>query len=376
MRAVARHLGVTLSTVQYWMHRAGDQRLDRIDFSSHTTGPSTPANRTALPIENRVLHLRRTLQHHSDLGEYGAAAIQRELIRQAHTPPVPSIRTIGRILERRGALDGTRRLRRPAPPLGWYLPEVAGHRAEVDAFDIIEDLRIEKGDLVDVLNAISLHGGLVASWPRKSPFRARWTQSCLLDHWRQVGLPGYAQFDNDTRFQGAHQFPDSIGRVIRMCLALRVVPIFIPPGETGFQAAIESYNGRWQRAVWRRFHHNDIPALSRRSDRFVEAVRAKHTERMERSPARRPFPEGCRLNLHGKPTGRLIYLRRTDEQGHVRFLGHTWKVDSHWPHRLVRCEVLLDQNCVQLFALRRRDPEHQPLLNEVAYEFPNRPFIE
>ena len=34
----------------------------------------------------------------------------------------------------------------------------------------------------------------------------------LTEHWRIFGLPAYAQFDNDTRFQGAHQFRNSIER--------------------------------------------------------------------------------------------------------------------------------------------------------------------
>jgi hypothetical protein len=51
-------------------------------------------------------------------------------------------------------------------------------------------------------------------------------------------------FDNDTRFQGPHQFPDAIGRVARLCLSLDIVPVFAPVHEHGFQAAIEAFNGR------------------------------------------------------------------------------------------------------------------------------------
>jgi hypothetical protein len=41
-----------------------------------------------------------------------------------------------------GALDGQRRVRRLPPPRGWYLPEVAQDRAELDSFDIIEGLAL------------------------------------------------------------------------------------------------------------------------------------------------------------------------------------------------------------------------------------------
>jgi len=73
-----------------------------------------------------------------------------------------------------------------------------------------------------------------------------------VEHWRAVGLPGYAQFDNDAIFEGAQVHPDTIGRVTRTCLSLGVIPVFVPPRETGFQAAIEGFNGLWQAKVWAR----------------------------------------------------------------------------------------------------------------------------
>jgi hypothetical protein len=73
-------------------------------------------------------------------------------------------------------------------------------------------------------------------------------------------LPDYAQFDNSTIFQGSRK-PDSLGKVIRFCLILGVVPVFVPLHETGFQASIESYNGRWQRGVWQRFHFDNLRAV-------------------------------------------------------------------------------------------------------------------
>src|SRR4029077_10911477 len=103
--------------------------------------------------------------------------------------------------------------------------------------------------------------GLCASWVRSS-WTAKVTADTLIAHWRTYGLPQYAQFDNDTIFCGARQFPDSFGRVIRLCLQLDVIPVFAPPHETGFQAVIESFNGRWQQRSQR---HCDLSASHERS---------------------------------------------------------------------------------------------------------------
>jgi len=76
----------------------------------------------------------------------------------------PSEATINRVLLRRGLQDGVSRIRRPAPPQGWYLPEEAAGRAELDCFDFIEELKIAEGPLVDALTAKSLRGTLSDAW--------------------------------------------------------------------------------------------------------------------------------------------------------------------------------------------------------------------
>jgi transposase-like protein len=374
IHAVARRYGVARSTVRYWSRRAGVNRLDRVDWSDGVRGPRRPANKTSSPVEDRVLHLRRELKETSALGEFGAAAIRSELERHG-VESLPSLRTIGRILERRGALDGRKRIRRLPPPRGWYLPEAAAGRAELDSLDIIEGLVIQGGCDVEVLTATSLHGGLVAAWVRCG-ITAKIAVNALQEHWRRFGLPAYAQFDNDTVFQGAHHHPDSIGRVSRLCLALGVIPVFTPPQETGFQAAIENFNGRWQAKVWTRFTHASRQALQAQSAKFVTAGRRRAAARIDQAPQRQPFPEDWKLNLQKPPQGCLIFLRRTSEKGNATVLGHTFPVDPHWAHRLVRAEVDLTNTCIRFHALRRRDPTYQPILKEVPYEFPQRKFYE
>jgi hypothetical protein len=377
MRSVAARWGVALSTVQRWVAQAQGQRLDRVDWSGRRGGRRA-AQATAANVEDLILSLRKELGEASDLGEHGAAAIRRELFsrqKQLRLKSIPSVRTIGRILERRGALDGRRRIRRPPPPKGWYLPEVAAVQAELDSFDIVEGLVIQGGLDVEVLNGISLHGGLCASWVNRT-ITAQFTVERLLEHWREQGLPGYVQFDNDTIFQGAHQWPDSFGRVTRLCLQLGVVPVFAPPRETGFQASIESYNGRWQAKVWQRFQFTDHEDLQQQSDRFVAAARQRSAPRIDAAPKRRPFPKDWKLNLKTPLAGQVVFLRRTNAQGDVQLLGHTFEVDSAWSHRLVRCNVDLSRERIRIYRLRRRTPAHQPLLKTIPYNIPQKPFHE
>jgi hypothetical protein len=273
-----------------------------VDWHDRPCTPRT-TTRTEAVVEDLVLTVRTGLGRCSDLGFHGAEAIH-EALKARQVEPLPSVRTINRILERRGALDGQRRIRRPAPPLGWHLPEVASKRRELDSFDVVEGLVIKGGPQVEVLNGISLHGGLATSWPMEASVTAKVVVESLIEHWRAFGLPGYAQFDNDTIFQGPHTHPDVIGRVSRLCLGLGVVPVFVVPREFGFQSAIENYNGTWQAKVWARFEHGSLPDLQGRSQRYVTALRRHRSDRIESAPRRRAFPKRWRLELQFRPRGR------------------------------------------------------------------------
>jgi hypothetical protein len=373
LRLVCRQFGVSRGTVAYWVHCTRGKGLSRAQFTNDK--PGRAANRTPRTLERVILETRRELREHSALGEFGCDAILRALRRRLPKDRVPGRSTIYRVLERYGVLDAARRQRRPAPPKGWHLPDLARGEAELDTFDFIQDLRFEKdGPNFDVLTSTSAHGARAQTWilPHTS---SRITSKALLKRWEHLGLPTYAQFDNDTVFQGAHQFTDSFGLVIRICLALKVIPVFAPPREHGFQNAIEGFNGLWQRKVWQRKAFTDIPSLRVASRRYIRAYRAKTAKRQERAPKRRPFPKNFKLDLSAPLKGKVILLRRSDDTGYVYLPGgNGFQPDKNWCNRLVRCEIDFTRQRIRFYALRRSDPERQPLLGEMPYPRPTKPF--
>jgi transposase-like protein len=372
VRCVAREYDVSVGTVAYWVQQAQGKRLDRVHLEDRK--PGRASNRTPAQLEQHILSVRRSLRDTSVLGEYGADAIGLTLAQDSSPEQVPSRSTIYRVLERHGALDGAHRQRRPAPPKGWYLPAVAHAQAELDSFDFIEDLKIAGGPLVSVLTATSLHGALADAWMMEHP-SAKATLEALTERWQCDGLPTYAQFDNDTIFQGAHQFADTVGRVSRLCLALGVTPVFAPPREPGFQNSIEGFNALWQSKVWQRYAMRNVAYGAEISDDYIAAHRAKTAQRREHAPARRPWPRGFKLDLNTPLTGTLIFLRRSDERGALSCMGRSFALKARWTHRLVRCEVDFSHERIRFFALRRRAPDSQPLLHQTHYPKPTKRFL-
>jgi hypothetical protein len=229
---------------------------------------------------------------------------------------MPSVRRIGRILERRGARDAGRRIRRPPPPPGWYLPPVALRRAELDSFDTIQGLALQGGVQLE----IPLHEGLPGAWPQPL-VTAKTAVTALVEHWSQVGLPASAQFDNHTIFCGTHRWQDALGG--------RDADVLAPRGHSRLCAAagkrLPGRHRELQRPlasqVWTRFHHDSLGTLHERSQRYGRAYRARAAGRIEAAPPRRPFPVSWQADLQAPPHGMMIFIRRTSETGMVRLLG-------------------------------------------------------
>jgi len=328
-----------------------------VDWRDQPRGNPRPRNRTPQRLVKRILHWRSWLKDHCPLGEFGAEAIRRQLQLQK-VSPLPCTRTIERILGRAGLLTCSRRRRLAPPPPGWYLRELAEGRAELDTFDFVEDLAIRGGPSIAVLNGISLYGSLAAAWPQTA-FTTSDVLDCLSAHWRAVGLPRYVQFDNDTRFQGPHSLPGRLGRVVHLCLCLGIIPIFTPPRETGFQAKIESFNYLWQAKVWHRRQHSGLASLQQHSHQFIRAHRQRHAARIEAAPLRLPWADPSSRQI-SQP--QVIFLRRTTDTGSASVLETSLAVDKQWPNRLVRCELDVLTSELKIHALRRRQPDWQPLL--------------
>jgi hypothetical protein len=79
-------------------------------------------------------------------------------------------------------LDGQKRTRRLPPAPGWHLPEVRSKPRELDSFDVVEGLVIKGGPPVEVLNGISSHRGLPASWPMQTMVTAKVVVESLIEH--------------------------------------------------------------------------------------------------------------------------------------------------------------------------------------------------
>lgn len=70
------------------MALAGDERLNRVDWSDRPRVGRLVTQATPSSVEDVILKVRRQLQTASALGEFEAAAIRRELVEHARKFPL------------------------------------------------------------------------------------------------------------------------------------------------------------------------------------------------------------------------------------------------------------------------------------------------
>jgi hypothetical protein len=354
-REVAKVFHESKSTVQRWVKFAAGKRLDRVDFFDQKSGTSRPANKSFERVEKRVLSVRHYLKEKSILGLYGPDAIRSAMIERGYCE-VPSRRTIANIIKRYGLVDRRVRIRYSSPPPGWYLRDLVNKKEELDSFDIVEGLYLRGGQEVQLFNGISLHGSLLCSVASRV-ITVEIIIDTLTNHWRTFGLPKYVQFDNGMVFQGTRK-ENAIGRVIRFCLSLGVIPIFTTPYRQGFQNKIERFNGEIQQKFWRRKYFKNIRQVKRHLEKYVLEHRLRQQPTILTAPRHRKFPKNWKWDettLPNLSNAMIIYLRRTDALGYVSFLEKDFFVHRHWINRLVRAEVDLTKGVIRFYTLRRSD---------------------
>jgi len=92
--------------------------------------------------------------------------------------------------------------------------------------------------------------------------------SSLLRCWKAMGIPDFAQFDNELSFRGSNRYPRSFGIVIRLCLYYGVTPVFIPVSEPWRNGDVERFNDTYDKMFFRRQWFPSYEALKRQSKNF------------------------------------------------------------------------------------------------------------
>src|SRR3989339_88603 len=195
---------------------------------------------TSAEVEEIVKLVRLNL-YNQDLF-CGAQAILWEL-EDLGVVPLPSVRTIGRILSRnelthrrtgKYEAKGT-----PYPKLPSFFPNQT-HQA-----DLVGPCYLKGPGRFYGLNVVDMATARCGLYTAPSKFG----QSILdgfWEIWQRLGIPVNVQVDNAMSFFGSPTHPRGMGPLIRLCLHHGVEPWFIPMAEPWRNGVIEKFNDHYQ----------------------------------------------------------------------------------------------------------------------------------
>jgi putative transposase len=314
-------------------------------------------------LERSILNIRRRLTSQVHPGTryslIGAGSILAEL-QVLHIRPLPSLRTIERVLERNG-------ITAPKVRLAPYLSRTTYPKPQANASNQLHE--------VDGVGPIYLKGNRQRYYIFVCKdvydgsvclriYRSR-KMEVILDFlgecWKSLGLPAQVQFDNAREVAGWGPAARYLFRVLRLCLRFGVEPLLIPPGRPQRNGSVENFNGWFQPRLFQR-HYSKLGALTRELQRLEQTVNTQHVQ--SRLSGLTPVQHRRRTKLRKLPlnyliphdplpvaAGRITFFRQVTKHGNVHLLSQTFFVGKRLKGEYVK--VLLDTQRAHLTVYRQ-----------------------
>jgi putative transposase len=212
----------------------------------------------------------------------GAQAISWEL-EVMQVSPLPSLRTISRIVSREGL---THRRTGRYEPKGKAYPKLLGQQAnDVHQSDYVGPCYLSGPLRFYSMNSVDLATGRCAVTPVFSK-AAQPAIDAIWSNWWRLGIPKHQQVDNELVFYGSHRHPRGLGCLIRLCLAQEVELWFIPMAEPWRNGVVEKFNDHYRGGFLRRVLMQGAEDLYRESLAFETKhnARYRYTKLQGRTP--------------------------------------------------------------------------------------------
>jgi putative transposase len=232
----------SLNKSKAWLYKWNKRYTDNDESWSESRSRRPIGVATYTPVEVvEIVKMIRLNLYNDDLF-CGAQAIHWEM-EDIGVKPLPSIRTINRILSRH---ELTHRRTGKYEAKGTAYPKLPELRPnQTHQADLVGPCYL-KGPVrfysLNVVDTATVRCGLYPSLSKagQSIIDGLWAI------WLRLGIPNNVQIDNAMTFFGSPTHPRGMGPLIRLCLHHSVEPWFIPMAEPWRNGMIENFNDRYQ----------------------------------------------------------------------------------------------------------------------------------
>lgn len=332
-----------------WWRRYLEAGIEGVYDLSRTR--QTIVNRIPVQMERAILTIRKRLAARATpqtrYALLGAPAIARELEQLGFTP-LPSLRTIERVLQRAHLTSPRLQLAHRLPRTDYPIPK-ANDTNQVHQVDLVGPryLRDDQTQYYFYVCKDAFDQQIyVEFWPGN---RMDTVLGFLVRAWQRMGLPQQVQFDNGRQFYSSGRYARSINRVIRLALRLGVQPVFIPAAQPQRNGSVENFNGWFQPLLLRQTFRN-ARAVRRELRRLMTSANETHTHQnlgfktstqFRRTKRLRMLPADFHLDFDHIPlaVGKVIFIRLVNQTGSVSILDEVVKIGRRFRFQYVKAVV-------------------------------------
>jgi transposase InsO family protein len=345
-------------------------------LSERSRAPHRHGRRMPDRVRRAVKKARSELEAEAARGiglKYIGARAIRTRLKVWQLKPLPSIRTIERILQQ----EQLTHPRQPQPEIVYPHLQVKKPLELCQVDHIPRYLR--GGQKVYCFNAIDI----VSRYPTgqiKDDRRARTAADFLIHVWQTIGIPTYTQVDNEACFIGGFTHPYVLGQCVRLALMVGTELVFSPVRHPESNAYVERFHQDYQKHVWEDTYLANPMAAQRQADQFFTLYRHSrhHSALHEQTPTeihlgveQHLLASDFKLPAEKLPlyAGQVHFMRRVDPDGTVSVLNVHWTIPKTESIQAVWATLAIRPESAHLF-IYERAPGVEGRKMLVAHPFP------
>ena len=335
-----------------WFYKWWDRYLKEgaAGLRDRSRAPLTERSKLPNDIRQAILETRdQLMRRHGPRERYrlaGAATIRHELACLGYQP-LPSLRTIDRVLQRGGRTSPAFQLQ-PRVASHDYPGQAPKRSNQLHQVDLVGP-RYLKGSRRQWFFLVyrDVYDGAVYVEFQPKP-KLGTVLAFVVRAWQHWGLPDILQADNSDLF-GLTSHPGSLNRFVRLALLVGVELTFIPEHEPWRNGAIEHFNGWFQERLFAIQLRS--PAQVRREltammttcyqEHLHPHLHFQTTAQVRKTLTKRTLPHNFCWHLQPLPVaiGRVSFIRRVRPSGRITVLGVKFKIGKRLAHQYLSAKL-------------------------------------
>jgi len=346
--AISKELGRSRQWVYKWLNQF-KQSKDQNWSKSQSNVPKHFMKKTPDTIEQTVVEIRKHLTNNA-YSQKGAISILYEFERLGIRPP--SLATINRILKRNNLIgqSAAKQVKHKEYPTYFF---------NVQQMDLIGPKYIKGGFkfyFYCIIDTSTHHAGVY-------PIRTKSALDiapCLIDFWKNYGMPDFLQMDNELSFRGSNRHPRGLGTLLRVAISNKVTPIFTPPAEPWRNGIIEKFNDNVQKHFYNTQTFISFEEMIEKARGFTSFHNDRH--RYSTQSNRTPNQMSNMLSVAIKLTneidlttkiiieeGRIIFIRFIRSDLKLSILNTTFYLNKELIYSYVVAEINIEKHVLLVF---------------------------